>query len=78
MALTWVVTLPAAAMVGALTYAVVNAIGSTAGVLVMSLVLAAFCGVLYMLSRRSPVDPSNVNAEWDAHGGLSHEPQLAA
>ncbi len=78
MALTWMVTLPAAAMVGALTYAVVNAIGSTAGVIVMSLVLAAFCGVLYMLSRRSPVDPSNVNAEWDAHGGLSHEPQLAA
>ncbi len=76
MVVTWVVTLPAAAAVGALTFAVVDWIGGDAGVVVMAIALAAFCGVIYVLSRRSPVNSSNVNDAWDDDAGVSHEPTL--
>lgn len=78
MALTWVLTLPAAAVVGALSFAMVNAIGKTAGVVVMTIVLAIFCAVIYALSRRTPVTAANVNDEWTDRGGISHEPAVAA
>ncbi len=78
MVVTWIVTLPAAAGVGALTFAVVNGIGGDLGVIVMSLALATFCGVIYVLSRKTAVNAKNVNDEWDEGGGASHEPALAA
>lgn len=78
MAVTWVVTLPAAGCVGALTFAVINWIGGTAGVAVMSVALIVFCGGIYLLSRKSKVDPNNVNDEWVEDGGASHEPLAQA
>ncbi len=78
MALTWVVTLPAAAGVGALTFAVINGIGGDLGVVVMALVLAAFCGTVFLLSRKNAVTAANVNDDWDEQGGPSHEPAMAA
>ncbi len=77
MVVTWVVTLPSAAAVGALTFAVVNGIGGNLGVIVTFLALAAFCAGIYLLSRRSAVNAGNVNAPWDEGGGLSHEPAIA-
>jgi inorganic phosphate transporter, PiT family len=77
MVVTWVVTLPAAGAVGALTFAVVNGIGGNAGVTVMALVLAAYCAAIYVLSRKSAVNAGNVNDAWDEHGGRSHEPEVA-
>ena len=74
MVVTWVVTLPAAAAVGALTFAVIRWIGGDAGAIVMSIVLGIFCGGIYLLSRKSAVNPDNVNDEWDDKGGASHEP----
>lgn len=74
MVMTWVVTLPAAGLVGALFFAGQNAIGGTAGVLVLFCALAAFCGIIYLLSRRSPVNPDNVNDDWSEKGGMAHEP----
>jgi inorganic phosphate transporter, PiT family len=71
---TWVVTLPAAGAVGALTYAVVNGIGGDLGVILMGLVLAAYCAGIYALSRRTTVNATNVNDAWDEKGGTSHEP----
>src|SRR5262249_44752145 len=78
MVVTWVVTLPAAASVGALTYAVVNGIGGDLGVIVMAIALAAYCGAIYLLSRRTPVNASNVNDAWDEKAPISHEPAFAA
>jgi PiT family inorganic phosphate transporter len=78
MVVTWVVTLPAAAAVGAGTFAVVNGVGGDAGVIVMSLALAVFCAVIYLLSRRSPVTSATVNDAWDEGGGTTHEPAMAA
>jgi inorganic phosphate transporter, PiT family len=74
MVVTWVVTLPAAGAVGALTYAVVNGIGGDLGVILMGLVLAAYCAGIYALSRRTTVNATNVNDAWDEKGGTSHEP----
>ncbi len=77
MVVTWVLTLPAAGAVGGLTFWVVNGIGGNAGVIVMSIALAAFCAGIYLLSRSSAVNASNVNDAWDEKGGVSREPALA-
>jgi PiT family inorganic phosphate transporter len=77
MVVTWVVTLPAAAGVGALTFLVVDSIGGNLGVIVMAIVLAAFCTFIYLMSRRSPVNASNVNDDWDDYSDVSHEPTRA-
>ena len=78
MVLTWGVTLPAAGLVGAACFAAENAIGGTLGTIILFIALALYCGVIYLLSRRTPVNPENVNAEWSEGGGRSHEPAVAA
>ncbi len=65
MVLAWVITLPAAAVVGAATWWVGDLLGGYAGPLVVvALLLAASVG-LYARSRRQPVSAHNVNDEWD-------------
>jgi PiT family inorganic phosphate transporter len=78
MVVTWVVTLPASAAVGAVSFAIVNGIGGDLGVVVMAIGLGVFCGAIYVLSRRAPVNASNVNDAWDERGDASHEPAVAA
>ena len=65
MASAWLLTLPCSALVGAGAYALANAIGGSAGVIVDLLVLVALSGLIYWRSRSSKVDHSNVNAEWE-------------
>jgi len=72
MAAAWVVTLPAAAAVGAVAYAVANGIGGTTGVAVVFVLGLIFIGGIYQLSRKAPVDHTNVNAEWT--GSVAPEP----
>ncbi|WP_329171808.1 inorganic phosphate transporter [Streptomyces sp. NBC_01477] len=60
MALAWLVTLPAAAAVGALAAGVVVH-GGTAGIVLIALAAAAVAGVIVVLSRRDPVHADNVN-----------------
>jgi PiT family inorganic phosphate transporter len=64
MAIAWVVTLPIAAVVGAAAYGLASAIGDTAGVVVVFVILVAFCAALFLLSRKAPVHPGNVNDDW--------------
>ncbi|WUH89084.1 inorganic phosphate transporter [Streptomyces sp. NBC_00433] len=60
MALAWLVTLPAAAGVGALAAgAVVH--GGTLGIVLIALAAVAVSGVIVVLSRRNPVHADNVN-----------------
>ncbi|MFJ2956336.1 inorganic phosphate transporter [Streptomyces sp. NBC_00669] len=60
MALAWLVTLPAAAAVGAVAAsAVVH--GGTLGTVLIALAAVAVAGVIVVLSRRHPVDAKNVN-----------------
>ncbi len=65
MAFTWFVTLPAAGLVGAGAFYFQNGIGGSAGVVVLFIVLAFFCGTIFALSRKSAVNPGNVNDEWE-------------
>jgi PiT family inorganic phosphate transporter len=59
MALAWLLTLPAAAAVGAVAAAV--AVRGTLGVVVIGLVALAGAAAVYALSRRAPVTAQNVN-----------------
>ncbi|GAA2030581.1 inorganic phosphate transporter [Catenulispora yoronensis] len=64
MALAWVLTLPAAGLVGAAAYATADGIGGTAGISTVFVVLAASVTGLYLASRRTTVTASNVNSQW--------------
>ncbi|MEE4546571.1 inorganic phosphate transporter [Streptomyces sp. V4-01] len=61
MALAWLVTLPAAAAVGALAAGVVVH-GGTAGTVLIALAAVAVALVIVVLSRRNPVHADNVNS----------------
>ncbi|MEV4093356.1 inorganic phosphate transporter [Streptosporangium saharense] len=64
MATAWLLTLPAAAVVGAVAWKGADLIGGAGGVTVI-FVLALLGGVgLYLASRRTAVNAANVNAEW--------------
>ena len=69
MAAAWLITLPAAGIVGALTYFLVDGIGGFPGILVGIAVLVAMAGAIYLQSRKAPIDHNNVNDEWE--GGLT-------
>jgi PiT family inorganic phosphate transporter len=64
MATAWLFTLPSAAVVGAGAYALANAIGGTAGVIVDLILLIAVSAAIYLRSRKTTVSHENVNAEW--------------
>jgi len=59
MALAWLLTLPAAAVVGAV--AAWAASTGTVGTILVALVLIALAGGIYAASRRRPVTADNVN-----------------
>ncbi|MCV7192445.1 inorganic phosphate transporter [Mycolicibacterium brumae] len=69
MVVAWVVTLPAAALVGALTFWLAHAISSATSALVGSLVIfAILVGLSYYIwwrANQQKVDHTNVNADWD-------------
>ncbi|PTR31289.1 PiT family inorganic phosphate transporter [Rhodococcus sp. OK519] len=69
MAVAWLITLPSAGIVGAICWAIAHLIGGLPGVLVVFALLIGLSVVMYLRSRQEPIDPSNVNAEWD--GGLT-------
>jgi PiT family inorganic phosphate transporter len=64
MATAWLFTLPAAAIVGALSFFVANGIGGLGGVIVMFIVLVAIAVLIYLRSRKTAVHAGNVNEEW--------------
>jgi PiT family inorganic phosphate transporter len=64
MATAWLLTLPAAGAVGAVSYYIADGIGGSAGVAVMFAVLLAAAAGFYATSRKTKVDSGNVNAEW--------------
>jgi PiT family inorganic phosphate transporter len=81
MAAAWLITLPSAGLVGALTYFVVHKIGGYPGSIIGFALLLATATVIYLQSRKTKVDSSNVNAEWkgDLTAGLDEtgKPGLA-
>ncbi len=65
MVAAWLITLPSAGIVGALTYFVGHAFGGYAGPLVVFAILIGLSTYMYLRSRRAPVDHRNVNDDWD-------------
>ncbi|MFC6013582.1 inorganic phosphate transporter [Nocardia lasii] len=65
MVVAWLLTLPAAGIVGAICWALAHLIGGLAGVLVVFAVLISGGLGIYWRSRKAPVDHHNVNEEWD-------------
>ncbi|MDN3311543.1 inorganic phosphate transporter [Microbacterium oryzae] len=65
MAVAWVITLPAAAVVGAVCWMLGSAIGGLAGVLVVFAILVVLALAMWLRAKRKPVNPDNVNEDWD-------------
>ena len=69
MVLAWLITLPAAGVVGALCWFLAHAIGGAAGIAVVFAILVAAASWMFLRSRRTAINPDNVNADWE--GGLA-------
>jgi inorganic phosphate transporter, PiT family len=65
MATAWLITLPLAGSVGAVTYWIVHLIGGYPGAIIGFSLLVAVSAAIYIRSRRVKVDSKNVNADWE-------------
>jgi PiT family inorganic phosphate transporter len=68
MAAAWVITLPAAALVGAVSFALADGVGGSAGVLLVAVLAIGFVTTIYVRSRSNSVDAGNVNDDWTDYG----------
>jgi PiT family inorganic phosphate transporter len=64
MVLAWCITLPCAALIGALMWWVGHLVGGVAGGLAITAILVALSTFMYLRARRAPVGSHNVNDEW--------------
>ncbi|MEU4691547.1 inorganic phosphate transporter [Actinoplanes sp. NPDC023714] len=72
MVTAWLITLPAAGLVGALMWFVADLVGGVAGAVTVFVLMLAAAAVMWQLSRRAPIDHHNVNDEWE--GAPAPEP----
>lgn len=72
MAAGWLITLPAAAVVGAVCWYISDLFKGPAdgliGILIVFAILVVVASLIYRQSRKAPVHADNVNADWDEHG----------
>ncbi|WP_017934144.1 inorganic phosphate transporter [Nocardioides sp. Iso805N] len=78
MGVGWLLTLPAAAIVGAAMWGLGNLFGLAVGSIVEFAVLAVVAGYLFTRSRRTPVGAHNVNDEWESTTASPNTPTGAA
>ncbi len=76
MGVAWIITLPLAAVVGAVCWGITDLVPGLGGVLIDLVILIAASAYIYLRSRRNKVDTSNVNEDWD--GGLTPPSEVAA
>ena len=74
----WLITLPAAGIVGAVMWFLGDLIGGVTGAIVIFLLLVAAAVVMWLRSRKEPVDHNNVNNEWDDVPAAQRVPAGAA
>ncbi|WP_145230105.1 inorganic phosphate transporter [Rudaeicoccus suwonensis] len=65
MAAGWIITLPCAAIVGALSYFVGHLVGGAAGAGLIFVILVGLAAFIYLRAQKQKVDAANVNAAWD-------------
>jgi hypothetical protein len=65
MGIAWLITLPLAGLVGAVTYWIVHLIGGFPGAIIGFGLLVAVSAAIYIRSRKTKVDHKNVNNDWE-------------
>lgn len=70
MVVAWLITLPAAGLVGSLMWVIGHAFGGAVGPVVVFTILIALSLLMYMRSRRQPVSADNVNDDWEQETAL--------
>jgi PiT family inorganic phosphate transporter len=70
MVTAWLITLPSAAVVGALMWWIGHVLGGVLGAVAIFAVLCVLAVAMYLRSRRAPVDHQNVNDDWDAEAAV--------
>jgi PiT family inorganic phosphate transporter len=65
MGVAWLITLPSAGIVGAITYTLVHIVGGYAGAILGVTLLIGVASVIYVRSRKTKVDHRNVNDDWE-------------
>jgi PiT family inorganic phosphate transporter len=66
MVTAWLITLPSAAVVGAVMWWIGHLLGGVLGAGTIFVLLCLLAGFMWLRSRREPVDHHNVNDEWEA------------
>jgi PiT family inorganic phosphate transporter len=74
MLVAWCITLPSAAVVGAVMWWIGHLVGGIAGGLVIVAILVALSVWMYSRSRGTAVDSNNVNADWEGTPARSQSP----
>jgi PiT family inorganic phosphate transporter len=75
----WVITLPSAAVVGAIMWYIADVFGAGLfGAVVITLLLVAAAIGMWLRSRQEPVHPGNVNDEWESPNQADAEQRIAA
>jgi PiT family inorganic phosphate transporter len=75
----WLLTLPAAAAIGAVSYAVVDVLGGSAfGVIVVSVALVIGCYMLWRANRAKPVKPEETVSQQPTFGAAPAPEAIAA
>ena len=64
MVVAWVITMPAAGITAAVMWWLGHLLGGIAGAILMVAILIGFSGYMWVRSRRAPINPENVNDEW--------------
>lgn len=78
MVVAWLITMPAAGVVGAGTWALAHVLGGgVLGAAAVVAVLVALSGLLYVRSRRDAVHAGNVNDEWQGSPRAERRPAAA-
>jgi PiT family inorganic phosphate transporter len=78
MVAAWLITLPAAAVVGAVMWYIGHLFGGLAGAIVVFVILLLAAGFMYWRSRLAPVTHDNVNDEWESKPAEERVPAGAA
>jgi PiT family inorganic phosphate transporter len=77
MVTAWLITLPSAAVVGAVMWWIAHLLGGLAGGIVIFALLCAAAAGLYLRSRIEPIHPGNVNDDWDGARTRAQTPAAA-
>jgi inorganic phosphate transporter, PiT family len=77
MVLAWLITLPAAGVVGAVMWWLGDLLGGYAGPIAVMVVLVGLASLMYARSKLQPVHSDNVNDEWTGTPGYSSKQEVA-